>query len=254
MPVPRSDREATRILIQRAQAGDREAMEQLLEEYRPFVMSIARRYANRYHPLADVMQEGLLGLVKAIERFDTSRDVTLPTYAFHWVRQSILRALPHEELIRYPTYIWEALEPVRLAQEALAKRLGRRPSLLWIARETGFTPKHLRRLFGAGRAALILDMEIGEEDEALLGDIIPGTLDTERIAESLFLADEVDKLLGRLSEIDRRVVRLYFGLDGGGERTLAEVAALEGVTRERIRQRLQKALKTLAERVENESS
>jgi RNA polymerase sigma factor (sigma-70 family) len=254
MPVPRSDREATRRLIARAQAGDRQAMEQLLEEHRPFVLSVARRYANRFHPLADVVQEGLLGLVKAIERFDTGSGYALTTYAFHWVRQSILRALPAEEMIRYPAYIWQSQERIRAARELLLERLGRPPSLLWLARETGMTPDHLRHVLGAARVALSLDQQVGADEEDTLEELLPGEAETAIVTDQLVIADEVDRLLRQLEVRDREIVVLYFGLDGQGERSLAEVGVIIGLTRERIRQRLKAALKTLAERVETEGS
>ncbi len=227
-----------RRLMRKLQAGQR-AKSDLIQANLRLVVSIAKRYSGRGMQFLDLIQEGNLGLMRAVDKFDHTKGFKFSTYATWWIRQAITRAIADQaRTIRIPVHMVENMNKVTRAQRQLHQELEREPTLDEIAQKTGMTTDRVREILRIGLDPLSLDSPVGEEDDSNLGDFIEdNTIDAPAdVATRKMLAHAVSEALGELSEREQEIVRMRFGLDDGQARTLEEVGREFGVTRERIRQ------------------
>jgi RNA polymerase primary sigma factor len=232
------------------QTGDADAMQELIKRNLRFVISVAKKYQNRGLPLSDLIGEGNLGLLTAARKFDPDQGVKFISYAVWWIRQSILAALARQgRTVRVPLNRTADLSRITRMSETLRQDLRREPTFEEIAESTGLAVDVVRSLAALNTAEVRLDSPLEAEGERSMIErfIAEEEGDPEERAMEHFLTEQVDAALCSLAPRDAKVLRLYFGLDGGREHTLEEIGGMLGVTRERVRQLRDRALKRLRE-------
>ena len=231
-----------------ASEGDKAARDILIEHNTRLAVSIARKYINRGMPFSDLIQEGNIGLIKAVEKFDYTRGYKFSTYATWWIRQAITRAIADQsKTIRIPVHMVETINKIIRTSRRLEQEYGREPTSEEIAYEMGLTNDKVREIRLISQDTVSLDTPVGEEEDSHLGDFIPDhdSVSPEEAVDYVMMKKEIKKALRTLSDRERAVLIMRFGLEDGQPKTLEEVGREFNVTRERIRQIEAKALRKL---------
>jgi len=239
-------------LAKRIERGDRAAKERMINSNLRLVISIAKRYQRQGLPLLDLVQEGAIGLNRAVEKFDWRRGYKFSTYATWWIRQACQRAISNQSAtIRVPTHVNERRVKLGRVRGRLETRLGREPSREELAEEAGLSLAHVEEALDAADAPVSLNQSIGSEDDGELGDLFgdPNAIDPEEEASDSLRRQTVRRAVATLPERERRILELRFGFDGE-PRSLEAIGAELGLTRERIRQLEREALGKLTEELE----
>ncbi len=235
-------------LAQRMTQEDKQAKNELVTANLRLVVSIAKRYVSKGMFFLDLIQEGNLGLMKAVDKFDYTKGYKFSTYATWWIRQAITRAIADQaRTIRIPVHMVETIHKVSKTQRQLLQDLGREPTADEIAEELNMSPEKVREIVKIAQDPISLETPIGEEEDSHLGDFIPDD-DSPAPADAAFntmLREQLNEVLNTLTPREAQVLRLRFGLEDGRTRTLEEVGKVFNITRERIRQIEAKALRKL---------
>ena len=246
--VPLLSNEEEKELAIAVENGDLEAKQRLAEANLRLVVSIAKRYVGRGMPFLDLIQEGNMGLMKAVDKFDYSKGFKFSTYATWWIRQAITRAIADQaRTIRIPVHMVETINKLVREQRNLLQELGQDPTPEQIAERMDMTPDKVREILKIAQEPVSLETPIGEEDDSHLGDFIEDEVIENPVdyTTRVVLREQLDEVLDTLTDREENVLRLRFGLDDGKMRTLEDVGKVFNVTRERIRQIEAKALRKL---------
>jgi RNA polymerase primary sigma factor len=247
VPLLTADQEV--YLAKRVERGDRAAKRQMIEANLRLVVSIAKPHVGRGLSFLDLIQEGSVGLIRAVEKFDYRRGFKFSTYATWWIRQAVSRAVADKaRTIRIPVHIFERLNKVSHTQRQLVQRLGREPRPDEIAAELELTTDEVREVLRVAQIPVSLEKPLGEHQDSKLADFVEDELAESpfEVASVSLRCEDIEQALAALPERERRLIELRFGLHGGQPRTLEEVGRTLGVTRERIRQIENTTLKRLA--------
>jgi RNA polymerase primary sigma factor len=235
-------------LAKRIERGDGHAKQQMIQCNLRLVVSIAKNYRNQGLPFLDLIQEGTLGLIRAVEKFDWRRGFKFSTYATWWIRQAVARALADKaRTIRMPVHIVERMQKINRAERTLWTQLGREPTVEEIAEEASLTVQQIVEVRVAARTSASLDAPVGDSEDAVLGDFVAGEelLPEERVELNL-RSEALRRALSELPTREREVLVLRYGIDGVEPRTLEEIGRTLGLTRERVRQIELDSLRRLA--------
>ena len=246
--VPLLSLEQELALAKRIEEGDEDAKRQLAEANLRLVVSVAKRYVGRGMLLLDLIQEGNLGLIKAIEKYDYRKGFKFSTYATWWIRQSITRAIADQaRTIRIPVHMVESINRLTRVSREMVQEMGREPTTEELAQRLGISPAKVAEVMKVALDPVSLESPVGDEEDSHLGDFIPDSnmpVPSEEVTHKV-LCEQIKEALQTLTDREEKVLRMRFGLDDGRARTLEEVGREFNVTRERIRQIEAKALRKL---------